>query len=101
MVKHIKTIEEFEQCIAKGRTFVDFFALWCGPCRMLGPVVDEVSELKSDIIFAKVDVDELPTIAQKYSVSSIPSLFLFNDGKIINRRLGYMTKNDLLSFLEK
>lgn len=102
MIKHIETVQEFNTLLEKGKVFVDFFATWCGPCKMLSPVIEEIDESGEfpDLLILKVDVDLFPTIAQQYGVQSIPTLYLFNDGKVVKQSLGYMNKNQLSSFLK-
>ena len=103
MIKHINNKDEFLNEIATGTTFVDFFATWCGPCKMLSPVIESLDNEGAfgDIKVVKVDVDEAEAIAMKYGIQSIPTLILFKDGKIANSALGYMGKNDLLKFIGK
>lgn len=79
---------------------IDFWATWCGPCRMQSPVIEELSEeLQDSVIVAKVNVDENPDIASKFSVMSIPTLVLIKDGKFIGQRTGLSSKSALLSML--
>ena len=81
---------------------VDFWATWCGPCRMLSPVVEEVSrEHENDLTVGKVNVDDCPELAQKFGVMSIPTLILFKDGQPVDKRIGYMPKNELEQMLKK
>lgn len=103
MIKHINSIEEFEKEIQNGKVLIDFYASWCGPCRMLSPVIEELEEegKLNNINVIKVDVDQLPELASKYNVFSIPNLFLLDNGKIINNQLGYQNKIQLLAFLNK
>ena len=97
---HVKTAEEFKEIIAKGTVLVDFFATWCGPCRMLSPILEEIEEEKSfNGTIAKVDTDELGNVAYAYGIQSIPTLILFKDGEVVKKSLGYMSKDDLLNFL--
>ena len=97
---HVKSANEFRELIAKGTVLVDFFATWCGPCRMLGPVLEEIDEEKSfNGTIAKVDTDELGNIAMAYGIQSIPTLILFKDGQAVKSSLGYKPKDDLLKFL--
>ena len=99
---HVKTAEEFKEIIAKGTVLVDFFATWCGPCRMLSPILEEIDEEKSfNGTIAKVDTDELGKVALAYGIQSIPTLILFKDGQPVKQSLGYMPKDDLLNFLNK
>ena len=99
---HVKSVEEFSEIIAKGTVLVDFFATWCGPCRMLSPILEEIDEEKSfNGVIAKVDTDELGKVATAYGIQSIPTLILFKDGQPVKQSLGYMPKDDLLNFLNK
>ena len=81
---------------------VDFWAEWCGPCKMLTPILEELStELKDKIKIAKVNLDENQDLAMEYSVRSIPTLILFRDGKLIDTKVGLLPKSDLLNWLNK
>ncbi len=102
MIKHIETVQEFNALYNKGRVFVDFFATWCGPCKMLSPVVEAVdaSGKVTNTLILKVDVDRLPAIAAQFGIQSIPTLILFEEGKIVRHSLGYMNQNQLLNFLK-
>ncbi len=103
MILHINDELEFDEALKQGRVFVDFFAEWCGPCQMLAPVLEEMDRNGEfgDIKVIKVDVDEAPEIAAKFNVQSIPTLLLFEDGKLIDSRLGFMPKPMLVKFLGK
>lgn len=92
----------FEAEVEKSATpvLVDFWATWCGPCMMLGPVVAEIaSERKGTLKVGKVNVDESPDLAARFGVMSIPAVFLFRDGKVAKQAVGYMPKADLLAAL--
>ncbi len=78
---------------------VDFYATWCGPCKMFGPIFEEVSKEK-DINFIKLDVDKSSDIAREYGVMSIPTIIKFKEGKEVKRYTGFMSKEDLLEFLK-
>ena len=78
---------------------MDFYATWCGPCKMFGPIFEEVSKEK-DMNFIKLDVDKYSDIAREYGVMSIPTMILFRDGKEVKRHTGFMSKDDLLEFLK-
>lgn len=81
---------------------VDFWATWCGPCKVIAPVVEEIAaEYQGRIKVAKLDVDTAPTIAQKYGVQAIPTLMFFKDGKVIDQSLGVVSKRELQGKLEK
>ena len=79
---------------------VDFFATWCGPCKMLAPVLSELSEEHPEIKIVKIDVDEEPALAQAFGVSSIPTLFAVKDGKVAASSVGYAEKDKILSLLK-
>ena len=102
MIVHVNSLEEFNEKIAKGRVLVDFFATWCGPCKMLAPILEEIDERNEagDLLIVKVDVDEVGVVAAKYGIQSIPTLILFEDGQAKKTTLGYMPKPQLLNFLK-
>ena len=100
MLKHVNTVDEFKEVIKEGTVLVDFFATWCGPCKMLAPVLEELSE-ENPITIVKVDVDEVRPLAAMFGIQSIPTLILFKDGKVVNSTLGYHNKNDLLDFINQ
>ena len=100
MLKHINTAAEFDAEIKEGTVLVDFFATWCGPCKMLSPVLEEVSkEVNATII--KVDVDEASTIAAQFGIQAVPTLILFKNGERVDTRMGYQNKNQLLAFINQ
>lgn len=99
MVKNI-TENEFEKEIEKGKVLVDFYAVWCGPCKMLSPIIEEFSEKYNDIKFLKVNVDNELQLAQKFNVMSIPTLILFEDGKEVKKNIGLLSKTDLEEFIK-
>lgn len=94
--------ESFEKIIAQdGKTvLVDFWATWCGPCRMIAPVLEEVAKERPDVTVCKVDVDEERELALEYGVSSIPTLLVFRDGKVVNQSIGAMPKERILAMLQ-
>ena len=94
--------ESFEKIIAQdGKTvLVDFWATWCGPCRMIAPVLEEVAKERPDVTVCKVDVDEERELALEYGVSSIPTLLVFWDGKVVNQSIGAMPKERILAMLQ-
>ena len=102
MIIHVNNINEFNEKLATGRVLVDFYATWCGPCKMLAPILEEVDERgeAGDLLIVKVDVDEASDIAMKFGIQSIPTLILFENGKAVKSQLGYMPKPQLLNFLK-
>lgn len=100
MIKHLEKEEQFDEEIKGELVLVDFYATWCGPCSMLAPIIEEV-EQETNIKVIKVDVDELPNLARRYRVMSIPTLLLFKNGELKDVVRGYMPKKDLQNFLNK
>lgn len=82
----------FDDMIKEGMTLVDFYADWCGPCKMLSPILEEYEKEQTDVKVLKVDVDKFIDVASKYSVLSIPTIILFKDGELIEKKVGFMTK---------
>jgi len=93
--------ENFNELISSGEVLVDFFATWCGPCRMLSPVLEEMSTERSGVKIVKIDVDECPNLSRKYGVMSVPTLFLFKDGKEISKQNGFMPKEALIDWINE
>ena len=87
----------FEEEVLKneGKVLVDFNADWCGPCKMLGPILEEVSETIQDTKFVSVNIDDEDELSEKYNVVSIPCLVLFENGKEIKRSVGFISKDDI------
>ena len=79
---------------------LDFWAIWCGPCRMVSPIIDEIAEEHPEIKVGKVNVDEEDELAQKFGIISIPSIFVIKDGKIVNSLAGAVPKNKILELLK-
>lgn len=98
MIKHLSKQDLFEEEVKGSLVLVDFFATWCGPCSMLSPVIEELDK-QVEIKVIKVDVDEFPSVAQKFRVMSIPTLVLFKDGKPVNVATGYMPLENLRKFV--
>lgn len=96
MIKYLEN--DFEKEIKDKKILVDFYASWCGPCRMLTEVLEGIED-KIDIL--KVDVDKFPEIARKYGVMSIPNLILFENNQIVKSQVGFLNENELLDFINK
>jgi len=92
---------EKEVVNSKGIVLVDFYAEWCGPCKMVGPIIDELSGTNKDVKFVKVNVDENQETASKYSVFSIPTFLIFKDGKVKSQFVGAQSKENILSEIDK
>lgn len=83
------------------KVLLDFSAVWCGPCGMIAPHLEELAKEYPDILFGKIDVDEEGELAEAFGIVSIPTLLLIEDGKEIGKQVGYMNKNQLLRFIGK
>lgn len=91
----------FNELINNGKILVDFFATWCGPCKMLSPVLEEIASDRSDTKIIKVDVDECSNIAKEFGVMSIPTLILIDSGKIVDKKIGFQSKEEIVEWLGK
>lgn len=88
---------EFEEKIKSinGKILVDCYATWCGPCKMLSPIIDELAQESNDCTFYKIDIDNAETIVSNYNIMSIPTLLLFEDGKLKKQTIGFKSKEEL------
>ena len=96
MIKYLNSENEFDEII-NNKILVDFYADWCGPCKMLGSILEEIN----DIDILKVNVDLYPDIAKKYGVMSIPTLILFDNKNEINKLIGLHDKNEIIKFIKE
>lgn len=96
------TAENFDEEVLNynGKVLVDFWAEWCGPCMMLGPVIEEVSEEVDDVKFCKVNCDEARDVALQFGIMTIPNLIVFENGEQINQSIGYIEKEDVLKLIK-
>lgn len=96
------TAENFDEEVLNynGKVLVDFWAEWCGPCMMLGPIIEEVSEEVDDVKFCKVNCDEARDVALQFGIMTIPNLIVFENGEQVNQSIGYIEKEDVLELIK-
>ena len=101
MLKHV-SVEDFEDEVLKSdvKVLVDFYADWCGPCKMMAPVLEEIAENNNGFKIVKLNVDENMSIAEKYNIRSIPALVVFDKGEVVNKSIGLISKNEVLDLLK-
>ena len=101
MIKHIEDLNEFKNEVAQGRVLVDFFATWCGPCRMIGPILEELdADPNFPVQIVKIDVDEAGEIASLFGIQTIPTLIYFENGKSLRKQIGFMRKDQIIEFVK-
>lgn len=91
----------FNELVNNDLVLVDFFATWCGPCKMLGPVLEDLASDRSDVKIVKIDVDESENLARRFGIMSVPTMILFKDGKEVDKTSGYMPKELLTRWIEE
>lgn len=101
-MKNIKSVDEFKKILSENKkVVVDFYADWCGPCKMMSPMFEAAATEVKDVVFAKLNVDELQSIAQEFEISSIPTMILFKYGKLFEQSSGFMPKDKIVSFAKQ
>ncbi len=100
-VLHV-TKEQFEREILSSEkpVVLDFWATWCGPCQMMAPVIDQLAEERPDLLVGKIDVDEQPELASMFQISSIPTIVVMEQGKVVKRELGFRPYNALVDMID-
>lgn len=100
-VLHIGKAEFDEKVLKSDKpVLVDFYATWCGPCKMIAPILEEIAEEHPEYLIVKVNVDEEPELGREFKIMSIPALFVLRDGEITNKAVGYRSKEALLELIE-
>ena len=97
------TSDNFETEVLKSDipVLVDFWAAWCGPCQMLAPVIEELENSRDDFLAVKIDVDQEPALAQRFSITAVPTLLLFRNGENVKRVSGFLSKEALEQFIDE
>lgn len=97
---HLENEKDFYEEIKKELVLIDFYATWCGPCRLLEPVIETFAKEHENVQVVKVDVDKFPNISREYVIMSIPTLLVFKNGKITNKYIGYLEKDQIEDLLK-
>ena len=101
MVYVINSAKEFDELVKSGKNvLVDFYADWCGPCKMQAPIVDAIAEENSDVVVAKLNVDDVEDVAERFNIVSIPTLLIFKGGKLVKNFVGVTMKANILAALK-
>ena len=90
---------KFNEIISKGVVLIDFYATWCGPCKMLQPELEELVKRNKDIVICKVDVDKHSELSRSYGIMSVPTLMLYKDGSLVKKMAGYMPVDALMEWI--
>ncbi len=101
MVYVIHSAKEFDELVGSGKNvLVDFYADWCGPCKMQAPIVEAIAEENSDVVVAKLNVDDVDDVAERFNIVSIPTLLIFKGGKLVKNFVGVTMKANILAALK-
>lgn len=101
-IKHVKSSEFNNEVLKADKpVLVDFWANWCGPCKMLGPVLEQVAAKVDDVQIVKINVDEESSVAEKYNIMSIPTLLLFKSGECVAKSVGFISEGQVMEFIGK
>lgn len=99
-MKYLENEKDFNELINKDKVLVDFYADWCGPCKMISPIVEEIANENKDLEVVKVNVDNFSEIARTYGIMSIPTLIVFSKGKEVNKSIGFIDKDGILDLIK-
>lgn len=100
MVKQINEKEFVNETNVKGVILVDFYATWCPPCKAISPILDDIASSRKYKIF-KVNIDESPNLTNRFKINTVPTLAIFKDGKLTEKYIGYMNKEEIVNFMDK
>lgn len=100
-IKHLNNDSFYEFISGKGLVVVDFYASWCGPCKMMAPELEEFANEYQNVNVAKIDVDVADRVAREYNIMSVPTLIFFKNGEIIDKTIGYLTKEEIIEIISK
>ena len=98
-MEHIKSEKEFDKVIENDKVIIDFYAEWCGPCKMLSPILEKVSK-EEKLTTYKVNVDEVEDVARRYGIMSIPTVIIFSKGEEVKKNVGFMGEDELKEFVK-
>ena len=98
-MNYIKSEKEFDEAIKGDKVIVDFYAEWCGPCKMLSPILEKVTN-DMQLTTYKVNVDEVESVARRYGIMSIPTVLIFSKGEVVRKSVGYMDEDELKEFVK-
>ncbi len=101
MLIHLENAEEFNDLIKEGDVLVDFYATWCGPCKMLGPVLEEFSEGFSRVKVVKVDIDQFQDLTREHAIMSVPTMEIYKDGQLQKKEVGFHSMDDIAAWFIK
>lgn len=91
---YIENAKQYQELLDNNHyVIVDFFATWCGPCRMISPILEEIEDENQNIIVAKIDVDKVTELASKYAIASIPTIFFVKNGEVVHEQIGFISKS--------
>ncbi len=97
---HLEQEQDFNNYINEDKVLVDFYATWCGPCKLISPIIEEISKENENIKVIKIDVDKFPELSRKYGIMSIPTLIVFSKGKEVKKHIGYLEKEGIEDLLK-